>query len=115
HEAARAEAVALVELEPDRLIGERRASPVRRQQHARCTGAQRCEVRLAVARALGEDEDVAATAQVLGNLLEDLLVLARILARVVLAPMDRNRASAIEQPLEAGNLPQRRLRDRRDL
>ena len=116
HEAARAKVVARVELERDRLERLRDAAPAfRGDEHARGAGAQRREVRLAVARALGEDQDVAAAGEVRRDLVERRVVVGGVLVRRVLAANDRHRAGAIEQPAQAGHVPQRRLRDRRDL
>jgi hypothetical protein len=68
-----------------------------------------------VARTFWKDQDVAAAAEVRGDLVERVGVGRRGIVGRVDPPDDRHRARAVEQPAQAGHRPQRRLRDRRDL
>ncbi len=114
-QAARAEDVALVELEGHRLEGEPAGAALpRADEHPRRAGLDLDEARLVVARPLGEDEQVVPTGERGGDLVEHLLVGARLLRRIVAAPHDGHGAGLIEQPAQAGDVPERALGDRRD-
>ena len=115
-EGARAEDVALVELERDRLERQLRAGLLRDRaaQHLSRARAEGEEMRLVVARPLGEDEDVAAGHEVFGDASEHGFVVALALAGHVTSTNDRDRLGSLEEPLQAGDLPERALRHRRD-